>query len=60
MFDMLFKALGSDFGNFREVVAHLHDLSGYFVKDYMKDGNARDAAIDAMVDYLQTLKSQNK
>lgn len=41
----------------KEIFEELETLLGYFEHDYQKDGNIRDAAIDAFIELLTSLKT---
>ena len=58
MFDKIFLALGKDFTNFSGFINNFEEVVSTFEKEYMKDRDLRDAAIDSIIDYLQTLKTQ--
>ena len=56
MFNKLFAACGNLF-HFNGSVSLLANIVDHLESDYIKDGNARDAAIDAMCDILQSHKT---
>ncbi len=56
MFNKLFNFCMS-IGHFNEVVNNISFLLQKFDEDYTKDANARDAAIDALVEILQAHKT---
>ncbi len=57
-FSSIFSALESDLSRFSGVISSLESLASHFTEDYMRDGNLRDAAIDDLISYLQTLKTK--
>lgn len=42
----------------KEIFEELETLLGYFEHDYQKEGNIRDAAIDAFIELLTSLKTK--
>lgn len=42
----------------KDVFIDLESLCMHFSSAYVKDGDAKDAAIDAVCEYLQTLKTK--
>lgn len=58
MFDKIFQCLEGNLGNFRAFLEHFHAVVAVLSENYMKDGNARDACIDSLIEYLQTLKTK--
>ncbi len=57
MFDVIFKAC-EEMGIYHlsKIISATSQLEALFVSDYMKDKNARNAAIDAICQYLQKQK----
>jgi hypothetical protein len=43
--------------HFRETIVHVDNLLEMFNAEYTKDGNAKDAAIDSVVEILQAHKT---
>ena len=56
MFNKLFKALGN-IHLFNHTVDHVTNLLSYLERNYEKDGNAKDAAIDSIIEILQSHKT---
>lgn len=44
----------------KELLEELETVLGYFEHDYQKDGNVRNAAIDALIELLTSLKSKEE
>lgn len=59
MFDKIWDSLKDDvaLGHFATVVHATESLISYFQISYMKDEDARDAAIDALCQFLQSQKT---
>ena len=60
MFDTIFNAIKAELGigHLSDIVSSFSSLVSLFGSEYMKDGNARDAAIDALCQILQQHKTQ--
>lgn len=59
MFNKLFAAFGH-YAPFGHAVEMINELLVHFESDYIKDNNAKDAAIDAVIEILQKHKSGNE
>jgi len=59
MFNKLFTFCMS-IGHFNEVVTYLSYVLDKFDGDYTKDSNARDSAIDAIIEILQAQKTNKQ
>ncbi len=59
MFNKLFANV-EDISDFRSIVQNIEDLIQYFDEEFEKGTDARDAAIDAIVEILQAHKSKPK
>ena len=59
MFDKIYKAISkvSNLSHFSIIVDNLDSLIECFESEHMKDPNLKNDAIQAMCDYLQTLKT---
>jgi hypothetical protein len=57
MFNALFLACPS-IGHFSTVISILENLIGHFSAEYAVDKNAKNAAIDAMIEILQSHKDK--
>lgn len=47
----------SDISSAKGFIESLEELVETFSEEYVKDENAKDALIDSLIEYLQTLKS---
>lgn len=57
MLDSVLKALKGDLGKVSEVLVSVQSLLAYFEADEKIDPSAKDAAIDALIQLLQSKKS---
>ncbi len=53
----IFKSAGS-LHNLSNVVESITDLLSYFSKEYIKDKDAKNAAIDALIEILKSHKDE--
>lgn len=61
MLDAIFSAIKSEINglsHMSDIMKSISDLLEHFEEDYVKDGNARNAAIDAVIQILQNHKSK--
>jgi hypothetical protein len=57
MFNKLFAALGH-ITQFRQVTDNLESLLSHFEEDYIKDKDAKNAAISAVIEILEAHKDK--
>jgi hypothetical protein len=61
MFNKIFESISNDidpYGHFSTIIENLGKIIDYFDQDYMKDKSARNAALDALCEFLQKQKEQ--
>jgi hypothetical protein len=56
MWNLIFSSV-KNISGFSNIVQAIETLIGFLEVDYLKDGNARDALIDAIIQVLQSHKS---
>jgi uncharacterized protein YgfB (UPF0149 family) len=44
----------------KEILDDLHALLQHFEDDYMKDKDSKDAALDVLIEYIQSLKNNKQ
>ena len=59
MFNKLFANV-ENLSNFRRIVHNIEDLIEYFDEEFEKGTDARDAALDAIIEIIQAHKSKPK
>lgn len=62
MLDKLFNMLKTDFtlSHMASVLSQVENLISMFEANNLKDGNTKDAAIDTLVELMQSQKSTSK
>ncbi len=58
MLDKILTCFKTEFGSghFSSMITSLEDLIAHFESDFVVDGNARNAAIDTLIQFLQSQK----
>ena len=61
-FSIIYEAIKSEFGftHYADIMNALSCIIDLLAEDYVKDGNMRDAALDALIEVLQSHKSKKE